>query len=196
MPRKVWTGFRRWMSNLAPLLVVAPLPPAALWLHGQGRATEALYVWGASPIVFWLSINFLGLFQNEKMKRVLRPPLRAAYPKKVKEATFAGFARPKYRGPLHPHEEVGWLLLHPDRIEFFGESQKHSLRRGEIAGAKFLWNVHSLLGLGRWICIEGRLKGKRVRMLVEPRERRTLLGNRLLAKRLLKEIREWAKGGR
>ncbi len=184
------------MSNLAPLLLVAPLPAAAIWLHEQGHTAVALYVLGASPVLFWFSINLFGLFQNEKMKSAMRPPLRAAYPKQVQTATFSGFARPMYRGLVHPHEDVGWLLLHPDRIEFFGESQKHSLRKEDIVGARFQWNVHSLLGLGRWICIEARMGGKRVRMLVEPRQRRTLLGNRTLGKHLLKQIREWAKDER
>jgi hypothetical protein len=48
-----------------------------------------------------------------------------------------------------------------------------------------------LLGLGRWISLEGVADGKPIRLLIEPRERPTLLGNLLFSKALAGRLRRW-----
>ena len=46
--------------------------------------------------------------------------------------------------------------------------------------------------LGRWVSLEGKSGGKEIRLLIEPRERTTLLGNRLYGTRLLHRLKKWA----
>jgi hypothetical protein len=57
---------------------------------------------------------------------------------------------------------------------------------------RFRANVHTVIGLGRWISIEGFADGKPIRLLIEPRERPQLLGNLRYSKRLAQRIRRWA----
>lgn len=196
MPREVWNQYRQWMSNLVPLLLSVPVFVAGMLFYQQGRMLQAFVFWGAFPVVGWLAVNFLGLFQNGRMMRVLRPRFLDEYPELADSAVFVGFARPKYRSLLEAHEDIGWLLLHRDRIEFLGERQRHSLAREEIHGARFRANAHSLLGLGRWISIEGMRDGKPVRLMIEPRQRGSLLANKRLSGTILNTIQEWIKAER
>lgn len=196
MQRRVWTPIRRWMSNLAPLLAFAIVPPIALYLDSTGRVIAGFVVWACFPPFMWLSLNFLGLLRNGRIRSEMRAKLRSSFPDRMGDAVFVGFARPKYRSLLHHHEDVGWLVLLPESLEFVGDSLTYSLPKADVTGVRFAPNVNTLLGLGRWVSVEARHEGKRVRMLVEPRERATLLGNFLYAKKLRAQISKWAKSQR
>jgi hypothetical protein len=193
MPAPVWSDFRRWMSNLLPLVPVAPLPALALYFDSNNRAVAANVVWASIPVVLWLGINFLALYQNAKIRRALKPLIEKT---DALRSTFVGFARPKHKSPIHHHEDVGYLLVFPDKVEFVGESHRHELLRDEIKAIRFRFNLNSIFGLGRWVSIEGVSSGKHVRLMVEPREKPTLLGNRVYGKLLLKDLRSWWKTGR
>jgi hypothetical protein len=55
-------------------------------------------------------------------------------------------------------------------------------------------NVHTLLGLGRWISIEGEVHGRPIRLRVESRVRDTMLGNLALGPWLRDSIERWRLG--
>lgn len=157
----------------------------AFYFDKSGKSNLGTLFWALSPFAFWMAINLFGLFQNGRLRKSLlslRPSAQKAW--------FVGFARPSYRGWLHPHEFVGWLILQDESVEFRGENQSYRLNRDEIIAIRKAWNIHTLLGLGGWICLEGRVSGQRVRMLVEPRERATMFGNFLLRNEIIRELQD------
>ncbi len=95
---------------------------------------------------------------------------------------------------LDAHEDVGFLAFGPYELEFIGDTKRVRFVREQITRVHFLPNVHTLLGLGRWIGIEAIINGMPVRLLVEPRERNTLLGNLALSSWLKKTIVDWRAG--
>jgi hypothetical protein len=108
-----------------------------------------------------------------------------------KDAPFVGVATPRYSSMLDPHEEVGYLIAQPDRLEFHSETKTIEVFREQVKRIRFRPNVHTLLGLGRWVSVEGTADGKPIRLLIEPRDKPTLLGNFLRSKALLLRLRRW-----
>ncbi len=192
---RVWTGGRRLLGNLIPFTVAAPFLAIGLWRVFVDRATfgEGLVWFVLYVAALWLAVNFLGLFKNESMKRAMRRRMEASiHPnERPQDPVFVGFARPAFRSLIDPHEDVGFLLLHEDRIEFFGDADRVSLPKACLTRVALRPNPHSWALLGGWVSVEGTLEGKPVRMLFEPREKGTLIGNRGLRKRLQKRIGEW-----
>lgn len=191
--KRVWTTKRKVMGNLLPLVLSAP--SGALGLFEMWRSGEilgrGLFWLSVSVPIGWLAVNFLGLFQNKAMKNEMEMRLRANRPKLPYRRYFVGMATPAFRGLLDPHEDVGYLLLHPDQVEFFGERVRVELTRKEIVGVRYRANVHSLIGLGRWVSIEAIVEGKEARLLIEIRQRPTLLGNLLMSRTLLRKLKRW-----
>jgi hypothetical protein len=196
MSAQIWTDGRKWMANLLPLIACAWIPPLALWLDSTQRPLIATIAWAALPVCFWLAINFLSLAGNANLRSAMRPALERDIPDAKGNAHFVGFSRPKAKGGVHPHEDIGWLVLLPDRIEFLGETQRHSFDRADIRRVRFAANINTLFGLGRWLVVEANDAGKRVQMRFEPRERGTMFGNLLLSRKLGSRVREWVKSGR
>jgi hypothetical protein len=183
--RRIWTPRRQWLGNLIPASMSIPLVAAGSALILLTPSTGVGFVLATGGIVVgWAAINRFGLFENSKMRDEVEGLLRGARPRESAERVFVGLARPTFRSAVDPHEDVGFLLVHADRVEFFGESLRLVLARGQVHRVRFRPNVHSLLGLGRWVSIEGSVDGRPVRMLVEPRERETLLGNRRFGEEL------------
>jgi hypothetical protein len=152
-----------------------------------------LWVLVLGTIVAWLFLNFFGLFQNAKMRSMLERIL-GADTDLPKPQVFVGFTTPRYTGLVDAHEDVGFLCFGKQSLLFASEFRVTELERTAIRSVSFQPNVHSLVGLGRWICIEGVAGGKPVRMLIEPRERRTMLGNLVYGGVLIREIRRWVAG--
>ena len=94
---------------------------------------------------------------------------------------------------LDAHEDLGFLFLDETSVEYIGESHHVTISRKDVTGVRYRPNFHSTLGLGRWVSIEAIHQGKPVRVLVEPREASTLLGNRKRGTELKKKIEEWRK---
>lgn len=184
------------MSNLIPLLFCAPFPVIASYFDRRGQTSLALGFWIATPAALWLGINFFALYQNQRIRSALLPKLRAMHPEEASHAVFVGFARPKSNTAVHLHEDVGWLLMLNTHLVFLGESLTFSIPKEHIRSIRFGFNWNSLLGLGRWIIIEGVEEGKRVQMRIEPREKRTLLGNRSYGKALSKRLNVWRGSSR
>jgi hypothetical protein len=153
----------------------------------QGPDLSAALGLAAFPAATWLATNFLALAGNGSLKRRMAHMAPAAGVAKW----FVGFSPPGHVGWLDPHADVGFFAIHPDRIEFVGSATRVSLRKNEVVLARFRPNVHSWLGLGRWVSVEGTSQGRPVRLLVEPREKATLLGNRAESGRLLRAVRDW-----
>lgn len=178
------------MGNLVPLLGALPFGVVGLALAIQRQQMSGLPLWVFSlmPVAGWLLMNSLGLFENAKMRAELQRRL-SPRPQHV----FVGVARPSFRGLLDPHEDVGFLVLGETALEFLGESLKIRIDRKSLNGVRFRPNVHSMVGLGRWVSVEGVLEGTPIRLLIEPRERRTLWGNRAFSKELRHQIEVWLR---
>lgn len=183
------------MGNLIPLLCMAPFAGlGAFFLSRDGLASvPGILLCSAALVVGWFAVNQFGFFGNAILKREIG---RKVLPKAGRDAssgTFVGFARPAYMGLLDAHEDLGFLFLTPESLEYVGEIHQVSIQRGEVKEVGYRGNVHSALGLGRWVSIEAEHKGKPVRLLVEPREAKTLLGNKKLGIDLRRRIEQWRK---
>lgn len=150
-----------------------------------------LWLLVASTVLGWLSINQFGFFENRKMRVQLEKLLQREGRDFKGDKTFVGFATPKFSSMLDAHEDVGFLRLLPDKIAFVSEARNIEVLKGDITGVRFRSNVHSVLGLGRWVSIEGKVGEQPIRLLVEPRERPTLLGNRLYSSKLQVKLANW-----
>jgi hypothetical protein len=142
-------------------------------------------------VVGWLATNFFGLYQNGRMRTQLERILRAGGEHLEHEKWFVGFATPRYSSTLDPHEDVGFLLLEDDRLRFVSETRAVEVLRTDVRHVRFRPNVHSLLLLGRWVSVEGKVGEKPIRLMVEPREKRTLLGNRRAGAQLRVHLAKW-----
>lgn len=149
-----------------------------------------LWLLGAGTIFGWLAVNFFGLFENARMRTQLQRILIAKN-ETLTEPIFVGFATPRYSSALDPHEDVGFLAITPDRLRFVSETRTVEVPKAAVTQVRLRGNVHTLLGLGRWVSVEGTIDGKPIRFLMEPREYRTLLANKGYAKRLAQRLNEW-----
>ncbi|MDR3691965.1 MAG: hypothetical protein P4L46_21475 [Fimbriimonas sp.] len=195
MKATVWTARRKWLGNVVPSLFWFPLAAIGVYLvaaHGQFLGT-GLWFLAVSTIAGWLAVNQFGFFENAKMRRTLELILKAQGNEMTGEFLFVGFATPKYSSMVDAHEDVGFLEILEDRICFVSETRKVEIQKVNVSGVGTYFNVHSLLGLGGWVGVDALVGDKRIRMLIEPRERPTLLGSKSYRARLAKRLREWAK---
>lgn len=181
------------MGNLLPAIFALPPMAYGVWrLYVASQILGPGLVWiGAGVVAGWLAMNFLGLYQNGRMRRDMLRDYRSERGEDGLDKLFVGMARPTYSSIVDPHEDVGFLILHGDRLEYWGEDLKVSLGRSQIKDVRFRPNAHSLVGLGGWISIEGISDGKPVRLLIEPREKSTLLGNIAFSRQLRKKLERW-----
>lgn len=191
--QKVWTVQRKIMGNFVPALLSLPFAVVGFFVmlrEGQliGNGLYWFALWPVSAILF---VNFLGLFQNGQMKRLMAKRLAGPLGEPKIAAWFVGFARPSFKDILDPHEDIGFLVLREDRIEFLGETIQVEIKREQVQRVRFLPNVHTIIGLGGWLTVDGNVDGTKVRLLVEPRERQTLLGNLLLNRRIRRRLQAW-----
>ena len=188
---RVWTTGRKWAGNLVPFLFALPFAAWGLWTIARDRAATppGLLLLGAGVLVGWIALSLFGFWGNATMRRLLAARLLPTGPH-----WFVGFASPKFAGLLDAHEDVGFLLFGDEELIFAGDSRRVALPRAAVVRVVFRPNVHTLVGLGRWTSVEGLVDGTPVRMLLEPRERATMLGNLRLSGRLRREIVAWQKG--
>lgn len=193
--RKVWTTKRKLMGNLIPFLFAAPFAVAgvALILIRNEVFGLGLVLFALSPCVAWVAMNYLGLYENRKMRREMQFKLQNSRHQLPPRRFFVGMATPAFTSLLDPHEDVGFLILGQDKVEFFGDVIRLSLDRHQVTAIAVRPNVHSIVGLGRWVCLEGIVKEKPVRLQVELREKNSLLANMILSKSLKKRLEQWLK---
>jgi hypothetical protein len=145
-------------------------------------------------VVGWVALNQFGFFENGRMRASLERILRAKEGDLPDDRMFVGYASPKYAGLIDAHEDVGFLCFLPDRLRFVSEVRTVDFPFAQIRRVRFRPNAHSLLGLGRWVSIEGRAGKETLEMKVEPRERRTMLANFRLSRPLRDRIRAIVRG--
>ena len=147
-----------------------------------------------ATVLGWLALNVFGFFQNSRMRGDLSLLLDAdaILPQ---ERLFVGFSSPRYTGLLDAHEDVGFLCFGANELRFVSETRTVEILKSQIQGVAFRPSVHTLVGLGRWISIDGLKQGTPIRMLVEPRERKTMLGNLLLSHVVRDRIEAWSRSG-
>lgn len=189
----VWTNRRKWLGNLIPALFWLPPAVIGVYLIAFKNQLTGAGVWYlvASTVLGWAAVNVFGLFENSRMRRQLEHILQAKGTELGSERYFVGFATPSYSSMLDAHEDVGFLVIHKDRLQFLSESRSIELYKTEIHQIRYRPNVHSILLLGRWISAEGVSGGKPIRLLVEPREKKTLLGNRLFGPKIRAALTAW-----
>lgn len=181
------------MGNLIPIILALPFAAIGVWrvLETQEMMGDGLAWLVAMPIVGWMAVNLFGHFENATMRDAMRARLVQQGVDLGESRTFVGFARPGRSGLLDPHEDVGFLVVRADELEFVGETHRVRVPRDAVVRVRFRMNIHSWVGLGRWVSIEGTLEDTPIRLLVEPREKSTLLGNRIFSTELCRRLREW-----
>ena len=196
MKPTVWTTRRKVLGNLIPAIVW--LIPTAYGLAVMASTRillgPGLILLGVSTVLGWLALNSFGLFENLQMQKELEQILKNRKDTLASESWFVGLTTPKYRGLLDAHEDVGFLEILPDRLSFTSETRRIEFLANEVRRVRFRANVHSLVILGRWVSVEGESAGKPIRMLLEPRERPTMLGNFRESSVLRNRLAQWAKG--
>ncbi|MBA3726318.1 MAG: hypothetical protein H0W86_07660 [Armatimonadetes bacterium] len=183
--REVWTTYRKLMSNLVPAMVFVPIFAAGLMLYQRGQIILALVCIAGSPIAGLFAVNYLGLFQNRQMRKELAPLMQG----RDGQALFVGFAKPGTMSPLDPHDDLGWLYVGREAVEFIGEKGAYRMDWADVRRVRFRPNAHSIVGLGRWVSLEGIKDGKDLRLMVEPRVHSSLLANKKEAAALLKRLK-------
>jgi hypothetical protein len=183
------------MGNLLPSLFVIPPIAMGIWqiYKAEDIFTRGLWWIVAGPVLGWLAMNLLGLYQNSTMRSEMSLRLRNMRGGAPEDRVFVGMASPKHNSVIDPHQDVGFLLFTDDRLEYVGELLNVVLKKHDITGVTYRPNAHSVLGLGRWVSVEGTVDGKPVRLMVEPRERNTLWGNKMYGKALKARIEEWLR---
>jgi len=184
--KRTWSTYRKLMSNLVPALVFVPIFSTGIVLFQRDQSVAAGVCFGLSVVFGLFAVNLLGLFQNRTMHAELKPLVHG----RGEPLWFVGIGKPGAVGALDPHEDLGFLLLTANGVEFVGEMSRYQIPYIDIFAVSFSMNAHSLLGLGRWVAIEGRHDGKKFRLLVEPRTHPTLLQNKREGARLASEVRK------
>lgn len=184
--QRSWSTYRKLMSNLVPALVFVPIFAAGIMLFQRDHAALAVACFGLSVVFGLFAVNLLGLFQNRRMYAELKPLVHG----RSEPLWFVGIGKPGAVGALDPHEDLGFLLLTTSGVEFIGEMSHYQIPYTDIFAVSFRMNAHSLVGLGRWVAIEGRHDGRKFRLLVEPRTHPTLLQNKREGARLAAELRK------
>jgi len=218
--KHVWTSYPKIMGNLIPALIAVPFAVYGLTLMSSNGVVlgRGLWFFAGSPIVLWLAMNFLGLFRNGAMRSLLAARLTTLHPElgavlaprsiraespksgsknpksKIQNLPwFVGVATPKHTSLLDPHEDIGFLIVHPDRLQFLGDHLSLMVEKNDVSAVQFRMNPHTLVGLGRWVSVEGQSGGQRIRLQIEPRERSTLMANMLLSAKLKRTLQQWLK---
>jgi len=181
-----WSTYRKLMSNLVPAMIFVPVFAAGLFLFQQDKLAQSVGFFVASIVIGIFAVNLLGLFQNRRMHAELKPLIHG----RPEPNWFVGVGKPGGVGALDPHQDIGFLLLSHSGVEYVGESARYTIPYAEIIGVGYKVNAHSLLGLGRWVAIEGKHDGKPFMLLVEPRTHPTILQNKKEGARLAAEIRK------
>ncbi len=192
--KPLWTTGKKILGNILPLIISLPFAIVALILLAKDSQSSNGLAWAVMfPLAGWLSVNLLGLFGNSDLKKELgkRYFLDRLYDDS--EKFFVGYARPGFKGLLDPHEDIAFLVLHPDRLEVFGSARVIQFSKESIKLIRYRMNPHSWLLLGRWISIEGEQGKQKLRLLIEPRDHSILLQNLRLSTKIKQRLETWLR---
>ncbi|MBI1755808.1 MAG: hypothetical protein HYR64_01710 [Fimbriimonas ginsengisoli] len=195
MRGRFWNARRKWMGNLAPASIWLPLTAAGVIVIMRPVRWAAVGLWllASGQVLAWLALNFVGLYENRAMRAALEREFLILKPGFRGWRLFAGYASEGYSSVLDPHEDLGYLLLTPDGIEFIGDSRRLVIRRNQVLRIFRKPNVHTFVGLGGWVCVEALEAGHPRVHRFEPRQRDSLLGNFLLLGGLKRRLTNWLK---
>ena len=190
---RYWNSRRRWMGNLVPAIVWLPLTVAGVLIV---RATHEPLGSGfimllAGQLLTWIVLNYTGLWDNKPMRRALFKEFQILRPNHNGWRLFVGYASGPYSSWLDPHEDVGYCCLTGDTFEFYGDAKVRVVRREDVKSIHWKPNVHTLMGLGRWIVIDVVEGGRPISLKFEPRDRDTLIGNLLLGRKFKQRLENW-----
>ena len=193
---KVWTSRRKWLGNLVPALFwLAPTAGGIYWIIRTNIVIgPGLWLLVGGQVLGWLALNLFGLFENGRIRRDSMRNLAHRQPPAPGPVVFVGCASTRHHSILDAHEDVGFLAFGKYELEFIGDEKRVRILREQVQKIHFLPNVHSIMGLGRWIAVEATIGGLPVRLLVEPREKDTMLGNLLISGWLKRVIEDWHLG--
>ena len=135
-------------------------------------------------------MNWWGLFENARMRREMEAKWRAAKRPEPIRRYFVGMATPAHSGMIDPHEDVGWLAVYPDKLEFFGDRFRTLVERDKIETIRLRPNAHSLVFLGGFVAVEG----AGFRISFEMRDHPTLWRNNRQNKKLHSRLLQWKQG--
>lgn len=177
------------------MLICVPFGVGAILFFDPSRGLSGASLLCAIlfPAVGWLSLNWLGLWGNESMRRQVTRLYERTEPPPDWGRIWVGAARPAFRGVLDPHEEVGFLILRAEELEFFSETVRLKLPKSTLKAIRTGVNPHSLVGLGGWVVLVGEIDGQPILFRVEPRESPTLWGNVRQRRRLRDTLTQWLK---
>jgi hypothetical protein len=193
MQPTVWTTQRKALGNFIPALFwLLPTAVGLGWMviHSEIIGPGLNWVVGGT-VIGWLALNQFGGITNGRLRRQLERILVARGDAKDVAGTFVGFATPRYSSLLDAHEDLGFLIPLPDRLRFVSETRTVEVLKSEVTKVRFRANVHTWVALGRWISIEGRSGGRPIRLLIEPRNRISMLGNLRSGGKLKRELQAW-----
>jgi len=192
--RKVWNNGRKWAGNLLPALFFVPFAGLGVkWMLDKGSIFgPGLWLVVVGTVLGWLGLNIFGLYGNAFMRRELKRDLTAKGVDFNVPHLFVGFTTPRFFNVLDAHEDIGFVFLRQEILEFVGESHNLKVPRNEVTNIYFRPNIHTWVGIGRWICIEGTHKDKKFRLSIEPREKNFLILNLLEGKQTQMRLLKWA----
>jgi hypothetical protein len=180
------------MGNVVPLLVWLPFVVGAVLSAARGDDpwTWPVGLLAVGTVLGWLVTNQFGPWQNASMREELHRILEHRHLDLPATVDFVGCATPRYQGLADAHEHVGFLVLKPDELQVIAETETFRVPRDQVREIRFRPNVHSWMGLGRWISVEG----EGFRLNIEPRNRTTLWQNRRESSALLERLEAWRRG--
>ncbi len=190
MKSTVWTGWRQFAGNLLPGIVWA-VP--TVWGVLAAVKTGQFLGMPLIAIIFgvlagWVATNFLGLFQNKKMRKLIEEVIDDGLDGRGVKF-FVGFAEPGGGSMWDPHDHVGFLVFDKDCLRFIDDVLVMEMPRSVEIQLKRRANIHSLFGLGGWL----EIRSSEQVWLIEPREKNTLLGNKKVVDQIQKEFTKWLK---
>jgi hypothetical protein len=180
------------MGSVIPLIFTAPvLALGTREAVEQGFTLTLLGYVALVMVVGWVTTSLFGQVGSGGVKRWMAHKLQDERPADPNPKWFIGFATPDYRSMLDPHEDLGWLVLAEDEIDLIGTQLRLQIPRGALTQVTRKANPHTALGLGGWIAIDWEENGVVSQIFLEPRARPTVLGNKLMIKRLIVELETW-----
>lgn len=186
------------MGNLVPAIFWLPLTLSGVGLILWTRQALGIGFWIllAGQVSTWIALNFTGLWDNGAMRRALYKEFQILKPNYRGWKMFVGYATGPYSSWLDPHEDIGYCCLTGETLEFYGDARVRTVQRADVKRVHWRPNVHTLLGLGRWIVVETVENGKPVVYKFEPRDKDTLLGNLIAGRRLRQRLENWLNSER
>lgn len=187
-----WTHRAKWIGNILPLLIGVPFIVIGLIIGARSHSwRDGVLIWfGLGVLLPALTLNWLGLAGNQTLKSDFYARNSRAFARESdSDCLFFGVASSGFRSLLDPHEDIGFICLHENGFRFYGEKIRVEVSGAEIKGLGWKANPHSWLGLGGFALITYNQKGEDKTLLMESREKSSLLANKKLTHSVLDQLK-------